>query len=158
MKIPPQNSFGLLELTNSIPTSVLSIIIMPNGISAATRLFIVLSGYHGFAITHLRSSTGFSLLRLYANIFWVLKYSLTKSISAITFTLTPSFDFSNILLITISGHNLVEIRISLLQQSIRSSNVCITLSNDKKIMSILLMLSEILYGKEEDLRALSIIS
>src|ERR671931_2116603 len=155
MKIPPQNSFGLLELTNSIPTSVLSIIIMPNGISAATRLFIVLSGYHGFAITHLRSSTGFSLLRLYANIFWVLIYSLTRSISAITFTLTPSFDFSNILLITISEHILVAIRSSLLQQSIRCIRVCITLSNDR-IMSILLMLSEIA-DEKEGLTTLSII-
>src|ERR671931_685324 len=154
MKIPPQNSFGLLELTNSIPTSVLSSIITPNGISAI-RLFIVLSGYHGFAITHWRSSIGFFSSRLSTNFCWVLKYSLTRSISVTTFTLTPSFDFSSILLITISGHILVAIRISLLQQSIRCIRVCITLSNDR-IMSILLMLSEIA-DEKEGLTTLSII-
>src|SRR5919197_3896247 len=158
MKIPPQNSFGLLESTNSIPTSVLSSIITPNGISAIL-LFIVLPGYHGFAITHWRSFIGFFSSRLSTNFCWVLKYSLTKSISATTFTLTPSFDLSNILLITISGYILVEIRISLLQQSILCSSVCIILSNDKIMSILLLMLSEIANGKEEEgLIMLSIIS
>jgi hypothetical protein len=56
--MPPKNSFGLLQLTNSRPTSCLSSIIMPKGISAIL-LFTLLSGYHGFATTHLRSFMGY---------------------------------------------------------------------------------------------------
>src|SRR5918912_1628708 len=145
MKIPPQNSFGLLELTSSIPTSLPSSIIIPNGISAIL-LFTVLLGYHGFAITHLRSSRDFSLLRLYTYFSCDLKYSLTNFVSAIIFTLTPNFDFSSSLLITISGHILVEIRISLLQYSIRSSSFWIAFSNDMIISILSLVLSEIAGG------------
>src|SRR5919199_754062 len=104
----------------------------------------IFSGFFPHSLVKLGHS--FSLLRLYTYFSCDLKYSLTNFVSAIIFTLTPNFDFSSSLLITISGHILVEIRISLLQYSIHFSSFWIALSNDMIISILSLVLSEIAGG------------